>query len=68
MRLPKSLKEEKLATVSAAKLNEELADKAPFLLDVRDAAEIEKDGFIAGAVHVTIKDLLKNLDKLPRLR
>lgn len=57
--------ERKLATVSAAKLNEELADKAPFLLDVRDAAEIEKDGFIAGAINVPIKDLLKNLDKLP---
>lgn len=57
--------ERKLASVSAVKLNEELADKAPFLLDVRDLAEIEKDGFIAGSVHVTIKDLLKNLDKLP---
>ncbi len=59
--------ERKLATVSAVKLNEELADKAPFLLDVRDAAEIEKDGFIAGSVHITIRDLLKNLDKLPGL-
>lgn len=57
--------ERKLASVSAVKLNEELADKAPFLLDVRDLAEIEKDGFIAGSVHVPIKDLLKNLDKLP---
>ena len=51
--------------VAAAKLNEEMADKAPFLLDVREAAEIEQDGFIEGAVHIPIRDLLKNLDKLP---
>jgi len=62
-----SIAERKLGTVAAAKLNEELADQAPFLLDVRDDAEIEKDGYIAGAVHVTIRDLLKNLDKLPGL-
>ncbi len=59
--------EKKLATVAAAKLSEELADQAPFLLDVRDLAEIEADGYIAGAVNVPIKDLLKNLDKLPGL-
>ena len=61
------ISERKLASVNAAKLSEELADKAPFLLDVRDAAEIEKDGFIAGSVNIPIKELLKNLDKLPGL-
>lgn len=55
------------AAVAPAKLSEELADQAPFLLDVREASEIEKDGYIAGAVNVPIKELLKNLDKLPGL-
>ncbi|RPI93333.1 MAG: hypothetical protein EHM40_10165 [Chloroflexi bacterium] len=54
-------------SVGAAKLNEELADKAPFLLDVREAAEVEKDGYIEGAVHIPVRDLLNNLDKLPGL-
>jgi rhodanese-related sulfurtransferase len=54
-------------SVSAAKLNEELADKPPFLLDVREAAEVEKDGYIEGAVHIAVRDLLNNLDKLPGL-
>ena len=53
--------------VSAAKLNEELAGQAPFLLDVREAAEVEKDGYIEGAVHIPVRELLKNLDKLPGL-
>ncbi|WP_303773987.1 MULTISPECIES: rhodanese-like domain-containing protein [Anaerolinea] len=51
--------------VSAAKLNEELAEKAPFLLDVREAAELEKDGYIEGAVHIPVRQVLDNLDKLP---
>jgi len=54
-------------SVGAAKLNEELADKAPFLLDVREPAEVEKDGYIEGAVNIPIRDLLNNLDKLPGL-
>jgi len=54
-------------TVSATKLNEELAESAPFLLDVREASEVEADGYIAGAVHIPVRDLFKNLDKLPGL-
>ncbi len=54
-------------TVSAAKLNEELAEKAPFLLDVREPAELEKDGYIEGAVNIPIRQLLQNLDKLPAM-
>ncbi|WP_322509845.1 rhodanese-like domain-containing protein, partial [Anaerolinea sp.] len=52
-------------TVTAAKLNEELAEKAPFLLDVREAAELEKDGYIEGAVQIPVRQVLENLDKLP---
>ncbi|MHC1782555.1 MAG: rhodanese-like domain-containing protein [Anaerolineaceae bacterium] len=52
-------------SVAAAKLNEELVEKAPFMLDVREAAEIEKDGFIKDAVNIPVRDVMKNLDKLP---
>jgi rhodanese-related sulfurtransferase len=54
--------------VKAATVKEELAsDAKPFLLDVRDAPEVEKDGFIEGAVNIPIRMLLRNLDKLPGL-
>ncbi len=52
-------------TVAATKLNEELVEKPPFLLDVREAGEVEKDGFIEGSVNIPVRDVLKNLDKLP---
>jgi len=54
-------------SISAAKLNEALADKAPFMLDVREAADLEKDGYIEGAVNIPVRDVLNNLDKLPDL-
>lgn len=54
-------------SVAAAKLNEELVDKPPFLLDVRETAELEADGYIQGAANIPIRELLKNLDKLPGL-
>ena len=53
--------------IVAAALNEELADAAPFLLDVREVAEIEANGYIMGAVNAPIRQLLENLDKLPGL-
>ncbi len=59
--------EKGFGSVSSAKLNEELADKAPFLLDVREAKEIEADGFIEGAVNIPVREVLTNLDKLPGL-
>jgi rhodanese-related sulfurtransferase len=52
-------------SVAAAKLNEELADQPPFVLDVREASEVEKDGFIEGAVNIPVREVLTNLDKLP---
>lgn len=54
-------------TIKPASLNEELADKAPFLLDIREAAELEKDGYIEGAVNIPVREVLNNLDKLPGL-
>jgi len=54
-------------SISSADLNSALVEQAPFLLDVREAAELEKDGFITGAVNIPVRDVLKNLDKLPGL-
>ncbi len=54
-------------SVKATSLSEELADKPPFLLDVREAKEIETDGFIEGAVNIPVREVLANLDKLPGL-
>ncbi|HOU42873.1 MAG TPA: rhodanese-like domain-containing protein [Anaerolineaceae bacterium] len=60
-------KDQGYGTISATALNEALVDKPPFLVDVREAAEIEKDGYIAGAIHLPIRTLTANLDKLPGL-
>lgn len=54
-------------TVKADKFNEELVDKTPFILDVREAGEIEAAGFIEGSVNIPVRDVLNNLDKLPAL-
>ncbi len=54
-------------SVKVTALNEELADKPPFLLDVREAAELEKDGFIEGSINIPVREVLANLDKLPGL-
>jgi len=53
------------STIKAADLNTALVESAPFILDVREVAEIEKDGYIAGAVNIPVRDVLNNLDKLP---
>jgi len=57
--------EQKFYSVTAADLNLLLAEGQPFLVDVRQASEIEANGYIAGAIHVEIRELMKNLDKLP---
>ena len=54
-------------SISAAKLNEQLAEKPAFLVDVREPAELESGGYIAGAVNIPVRGLLQNLDKLPGL-
>ena len=54
--------------IKPADVNAAMAEATPpFLLDVRDAAELEKDGYIKGAVNIPVRDVLKNLDKLPGL-
>jgi rhodanese-related sulfurtransferase len=52
-------------SVKADVLNEMLVENPPFIVDVREPAEIETAGYIAGSVNIPIRDLLKNLDKLP---
>jgi len=54
-------------TVKPASLSEEFASAAPFVLDVREAAEVEKDGFIEGAVNIPVREVFQNLNKLPGL-
>lgn len=53
--------------VEPAAVNEMLAEEPPFLLDVRQPEEVEADGFIEGAVHIPVRDLTANLDKLPAM-
>ncbi len=48
-------------------LSAELLENAPFLLDVREPAELEADGYIPGAVHIPLRDVAANLDLLPAL-
>jgi len=59
--------EQGFGSVSAANLSAELAENPPFLVDVREVAEIETGGYIEGAINIPIRDLLNNLDKLPGL-
>ncbi len=54
-------------SVKVTALNEELVENAPFILDVREAAEVEKDGYIEGTVNIPVREVLANLDKLPAL-
>lgn len=54
--------------VQAATLQEELStEPKPFILDVREPAEVETEGFIEGAINIPLRQLLKNLDKLPAM-
>jgi rhodanese-related sulfurtransferase len=52
-------------SVKSDKLNEMLVENPPFIVDVREASEIESNGYIAGSINIPIRNLLKNLDKLP---
>ncbi len=54
-------------SVKVSALNEELVDNAPFVLDVREASEVEADGYIEGSVNIPVREVLANLDKLPGL-
>lgn len=51
--------------IAPAKAKEQMDAAKPFILDVREAKELADNGFIAGAVNIPVRTLLKNLDKLP---
>ncbi|MBM3129841.1 MAG: rhodanese-like domain-containing protein [Chloroflexi bacterium] len=51
--------------IAPAALNDVMATAKPFLLDVREEQELKDNGFVAGSVNIPLKNLLKNLDKLP---
>ncbi len=42
-----------------------LEDNAPFLLDVREVAEVEADGYLEGALNVPLREVAANLDQIP---
>lgn len=52
-------------TITPAGLNAQIQSSRPFILDVRDAAEIRSGGYIAGSVSISIRSLMRSLDKLP---
>lgn len=54
-------------TVKPAALNEEMVENAPFVLDVREASELEEIGYIEGSFNIPVREVLDNLDKLPGL-
>ena len=56
---------EGFGTIAPAKLQEQIAAAKPFMLDVREASEVEKDGYIDGVVNIPIRQVAQNLDKLP---
>ncbi len=57
---------EKYNTISLEDTNAALAeDPPPFLLDVRNIAEVEENGHIEGAVVIPLRELAQNLDQLP---
>ncbi len=53
-------------TIKADALKNQIAAAKPFLLDVREASEVQS-GYIEGAVNIPLRTLTKNLDKLPAL-
>jgi rhodanese-related sulfurtransferase len=57
--------EQKFYSMTAADLNQMLAETPPFIVDVRRDTELEANGYIEGAIHVEIRELMQNLDKLP---
>lgn len=54
-------------TKKVADLNSALAEtEKPFILDVRTAEELTKDGAIEGSVNIPINDLFARLGELPK--
>jgi len=52
-------------SISSADLNTALVEGQPFVLDIREANELEEKGYIEGTVNIPLREVLANLDKLP---
>lgn len=52
-------------TINIEPLNEMLIEGEVFLLDVREASELEEKGWIEGAVHIPLREVADNLAYLP---
>ncbi|KAA3643534.1 MAG: hypothetical protein DWQ07_23800 [Chloroflexi bacterium] len=52
-------------TIGLEALNTQLAESPPFLLDVRNASEVEANGHIEGSVLIPLPELADNLAYLP---
>ena len=52
-------------TIAPAALKDQMAAAKPFLLDVREASELTANGYIDGGVNIPIRNLFKDMAKLP---
>lgn len=52
-------------TIAPAALKDQLAAAKPFLLDVRETSEVTANGYIEGGVNIPIRNLFKDMAKLP---
>ena len=56
---------EKYNTIGLDDFNLQLIEGEPFVLDVRQPGELEEKGHIETAVHIPLRELAANIDKLP---
>ena len=52
-------------TIAPAALKDQLVAAKPFLMDVREASELTANGYIEGGVNIPIRNLFKDMAKLP---
>ncbi|MEZ4646643.1 MAG: rhodanese-like domain-containing protein [Chloroflexota bacterium] len=52
-------------TIGLEDLNALLVENPPFLLDVREASELEANGWIEGAVNIPLREVADNIEYLP---
>jgi rhodanese-related sulfurtransferase len=52
-------------TIAPVALNEQMAAAKLFILDVREASEVSSAGAIAGSVNIPLREVTRNLAKLP---
>jgi rhodanese-related sulfurtransferase len=58
-------RDSRYGTATATQLARELSGARPFLLDVREPAERQTDGYVEGSVSIPLRRLMASLDQLP---